>query len=772
MPLDRPALQYPVDAMRKVEKKAVRVMSAVGHSSGISGDSVFARVKAAIRIEEYIEQHLAVNTPFHSIPDGYKILCQNPGHQEKTPSMNVSATRQRFHCFGCGWSGDVYDYVRVTQNVTMADALRTLASYAGVDISADDDSEEGRILALMRRAAWYYTNLFNKLDADHPAKRQVVDRGLPLPDADANTGKADDADGSVIRYGYAPKGGGLYRFLSKPDKNGRTASTEDMIKAGLVKDPGDGRQPYDMFRHRLMFIITDQAGAPIAFSGRKLDESDTRSGKYVNSPETPVFKKNRSLFNAQGGLRAAHREKAVFVSEGQFDVAAAVASGAVNTVAALGTAFTDQHAALLLRSVGGEGTVYFVFDGDEAGLAAAEKVWEHALSIRERSRVVVCPDGADPCDLLASGGAGAVRALYSTAPSGSEPLPLFVIRRRVSGLDVSDPDQAMRGVRIAGEVLAGVSLAMRDVLAGAAASMVGVSRGAVVEAADRAQGGREQRAAHRGPARSAGVPRPEVDTVSHLAASVDADERVAWLKRVLGGGSLAAVLLLRALSALFYAPLGVRLSEAAEGRPDLVERLESEEARRNELLGRLFHDEATPEVFREWLGEYRRMHWRREYMIEDFENAPVVEWALDNSGVMFESLSAVDASHLVVMVLTAYFERLEEARRTAGTAGGPAPVPRGVGASPAPSAGCPDGGHVAGDSGHVDPVVDGAPSGAVPERGAGIGVGGAEPVEADVPPFPSGGEGDSESDPQYDAAPVPGDPDWGDDAEDWDYQGF
>ena len=735
-------------------------MSAVGHSSGISGDSVFARVKSAVRIEEYIEQHLAVNTPFHSIPDGYKILCQNPGHQEKTPSMNVSATRQRFHCFGCGWSGDVYDYVRVTQNVTMADALRTLASYAGVDISADDDSEEGRILALMRRAAWYYTNLFNKLDDDHPARRQVADRGLPLPDADANTGKANDADGSVIRYGYAPKGGGLYRFLSKPDKNGRTPSTEDMIKAGLVKNPGDGRPPYDMFRHRLMFIITDQAGAPIAFSGRKLDESDTRSGKYVNSPETPIFKKNRSLFNAQGGLRAAHREKAVFVSEGQFDVA----------VAALGTAFTDQHAALLLRSVGGDGTVYFVFDGDEAGLAAAEKVWEHAPSIRERSRVIVCPDGADPCDLLASGGAGAVRALYSTAPSGSEPLPLFVIRRRVSGLDVSDPDQAMRGVRIAGEVLAGVSLAMRDVLAGAAASMVGVSRGAVVEAAERAQEGQGKRVAYRGPARSAGAPCPEVDTVSHLAASVDADERVAWLKRVLGGGSLAAVLLLRALSALFYAPLGVRLSEGAEGRPDLVERLESEESRRNELLGRLFHDEATPEVFREWLGEYRRMYWRREYMIEDFENAPVVEWALDNSGVMFESLSAADASHLVVMVLTAYFERLEESRRTAGASSDTGPVPRGVGTSPAPIPGCPDGTHDIGDSGHTDPAVDGAPSGAVPELGVGTAVGGADPV--DDSPFPSGGEGDSESLPQYDAAPVPEEPDWGDDAEDWDYQGF
>ena len=353
----------------------------------MSFKEAIATVKRAYSIDDYIQQS---GVSLKRTGAGKSVgLC--PFHSEKTPSFAVNDQFQNFRCFGCGASGDILIYVQRTENLDFVEALTKLADDKGIEISLDgvDSSVDYRSLrALLKDAANFFHREFKKLPEDHVAVKEVTDRGLSV---------------KAMLYGYAPDGNALYKFLSS-----QGYTDELIVQAGVCAKSDKSGRVFDFWQGRLMFFVTDITGKPIGFSGRQLFE-DSR-GKYVNSPETPLFYKSSSLYNVQNAKTDAFSEKVVHVTEGQFDVGAFVESGMKNTVASLGTAFTEKQGLICRRLVGSDGRIVFCFDGDQAGIDAAVKVFKHIPSIHAQSYVVNFPDKQDPCDFRQANGADTLNA--------------------------------------------------------------------------------------------------------------------------------------------------------------------------------------------------------------------------------------------------------------------------------------------------------------------------------------------------------------------------
>lgn len=337
-----------------------------------------AQIKAAYTLSEYIKQsgvRLAA-----SGPGKWKGLCSF--HSEKSPSFTVSDHFQNYHCWGCGASGDLLKWVMETEHLDFMEALRKLADDKGIqlDLAKSEDSsiDYKSLRECLREAANFFAREYHKLPEDHVARKQVTDRGI--------------SEKGMI-YGYAPeKRTALYDHLK-----GMSFSDEVILQAGLATRWEESGKVSDFWSGRLMFVITDITGKPIGFSGRKLFEGDKR-GKFVNSQAGPLFDKSSALFNIQNAKQPASEAKAIYVAEGQFDVAAFIEAKVLNTVASSGTAFTQQQGAILQRLVGESGKVIFAFDGDEAGIGAALKVFKNVPSIHSSAWVVQFPTGQDPCD--------------------------------------------------------------------------------------------------------------------------------------------------------------------------------------------------------------------------------------------------------------------------------------------------------------------------------------------------------------------------------------
>ena len=358
--------------------------------------------------QETIEQVAAANdiveligsyVPLKRAGATYKACC--PFHQEKTPSFNVNPGRQMFKCFGCGVGGAVFKFVMLRENIDFPSAVRRLADRAGIAIIEDRQSEEERGAGDLRRrllalhaeaAAWFHRNLMKSPDAQH-ARDYLKSRGLSAEVAARwQIGYAPDSWDACLRWG-----------------EGRKFKSEELLKGGLVKLPDkkeneERARPsrgYDVFRNRLMFPISDEAGNVIAFSGRVLS-SDAKGGKYVNSPETPLFTKSKVLF----GLHMAKKELLdlgfAIVCEGQIDLITVFEAGIKNVIASQGTAFTDQQVRLLKRHVE---EVVLCFDADAAGQKAAERSLPALLEFNLSVRVATMPPGEDPDSLIRSQGA-------------------------------------------------------------------------------------------------------------------------------------------------------------------------------------------------------------------------------------------------------------------------------------------------------------------------------------------------------------------------------
>jgi DNA primase len=337
---------------------------------------------------------------------GSQFRANCPFHNEKTPSFYVNPARQSFHCFGCGKGGDAISFVRDYENLPFMEAVRKLAGRAGVQIREEESDPEadkkrkskGRILDLHREAAEFFHQLLLKSpDAAH-ARDYLKSRGF---------GREMAANWTV---GWMPENARVFLDWAKS----RKFTGRELVDSGIcyLREEGNAHSGIRVrFRDRLMFPVRNEIGDVIAFSGRQLRE-DPNSGKYVNSPETFIFRKSKVLFALDRAKKPILKEKAALLCEGQLDVISCHELGVDHAIAPLGTAFTREHAKLLRRYTN---HVLVCYDADRAGLAATERVFRELVPEGLSVRVVCMPAGDDPDTYLKSHGIEAFRILLAEA---------------------------------------------------------------------------------------------------------------------------------------------------------------------------------------------------------------------------------------------------------------------------------------------------------------------------------------------------------------------
>nr|MDQ6939833.1 DNA primase [Verrucomicrobiota bacterium] len=348
------------------------------------------QVAAANDIVEVIGAYF----PLKRAGASYKALC--PFHQEKTPSFNVSPQRQSFHCFGCGAGGSVFRFVMDYEHLDFPSAVKKLATRVGITVIeertfsvADDRQHETRktLLALHAEAAeWFHENLL-KRDWAKAARDYLKQRGI------------DKEIARNWQIGFAPDSWDT--FLKWALERGYRRA--EIALSGLVK-PRDENRPdgevYDRFRGRIIFPIHNDVGEVIAFSGRVL-EKESEGAKYLNSPETPLFRKGRILFGLHKTKRPLIEANSAIVCEGQLDLITLYEAGITNVVAPQGTAFTEDQARILKRFVS---EVVLCFDADAAGQKAAERSLESLLEKDLLVRIAEMPAGEDPDSIVRNKG--------------------------------------------------------------------------------------------------------------------------------------------------------------------------------------------------------------------------------------------------------------------------------------------------------------------------------------------------------------------------------
>jgi DNA primase len=344
------------------------------------------QIAAANDIVEVIGSYF----PLKRAGTNFKALC--PFHQEKTPSFTVSPQRQTFHCFGCGVGGSVFRFVMDYEHLDFPSAVRKLAARAGIPVieergaSGDDDRQHETRRALLQLHAeateWFHENLV-KGKVGGPARDYLKKRGIDRRIADDwQIGFAPDSWDAFLTWA-------IDRGYRRPQ----------ILQSGLIK-PRDENRPdgeaYDRFRGRIMFPIHNDVGEVIAFSGRVL-EKEAEGAKYLNSPETPLFRKGRVLFGLHKTKRGLIEANCAIVCEGQLDLITVFEAGITNVVAPQGTAFTENQARILKRFVS---EVVLCFDADTAGRKAAERSLDALLQNNLVVRVAEMPAGEDPDSVI------------------------------------------------------------------------------------------------------------------------------------------------------------------------------------------------------------------------------------------------------------------------------------------------------------------------------------------------------------------------------------
>jgi len=359
-----------------------------------------AAVRERSPIADVVGEYLQLRSAGGSSLKG---LC--PFHDEKTPSFNVTPGKELYYCFSCTAGGDVIKFIQSIENLTFTEAVERLAARAGVElryeqggyVPGQESSVRRRLIEAHRLAQDFYSERIGA-DSGLAAREFLAERGFEL------------ADIGKFGVGYSPSGWDeLTRHL-----RGRGFTDEELTRAGLARHGRRGL--IDMFRGRLMWPVRDLTGETIAFGARKLDPSED-GPKYLNTPETSLFKKSHVLYGADLAKREiAHRRQAVIV-EGYTDVMACHLSGVPTAVATCGTSFGEDHVKILRRLImdtdGSDGEVIFTFDGDAAGQKAALRAFGLEEKFVTQTFVAVQPDGLDPCDLRLKHGDGAVRDLIA-----------------------------------------------------------------------------------------------------------------------------------------------------------------------------------------------------------------------------------------------------------------------------------------------------------------------------------------------------------------------
>ncbi|MCP2636836.1 DNA primase [Microbacterium sp. HD4P20] len=391
-------------------------------------------VKSRTNIADIIGERVALKS---AGVGSLKGLC--PFHDERSPSFNVRPQAGFYHCFGCGESGDVYSFLRAMDHVTFTEAVERLAGRLGYTLhyedggAAPETAGRSRLYATNAAAAEYFRSQLATPEAD-AARSFLGQRGF------------DAGAAAHFGVGYAPKGWsnmhGALRRLGFSD--------EEQSAAGLVSQGQRG--VYDRFRGRVVWPIRDVTGQVIGFGARRLYDDDN-GPKYLNTPETTIYKKAQVLYGLDLAKRDISREHRVVVVEGYTDVMACHLAGITTAIATCGTAFGSDHITVLRRVMGDDSTageVVFTFDPDAAGQKAALRAFADAKRFNAQTYVATGPEGLDPCDLRLTRGDGAVRALMDA----KVPMVEFVLDQRVSGYDLASVEGRVGALRAAAPVVA------------------------------------------------------------------------------------------------------------------------------------------------------------------------------------------------------------------------------------------------------------------------------------------------------------------------------
>ena len=351
-----------------------------------------------------------------------------PFHGEKSPSFHALESKGQYHCFGCGQSGNAFDFLMETQNIGFSEAVETLANRAGIEIpketkeSQERATKNQRIMAALDAARNLFKEMLHK-DEGKVARAYLKSRGIP------------ESDWEKFGLGFSPN----KSTWLKDRLAAQGFKVEELIEAGLLRNPDDGKAPYDLYRGRLMFSIEDGQGKTISFGARTLEKDGMP--KYINGPETPVFSKGFNLYR-YNVARARSRDLPMIISEGYMDVIALERAGFA-AVAPLGTALTEDQLRLAWRACA---RPILCLDGDEAGKRAASRALERALPLINAQKTlgfVTLPNGQDPDDLIRKGGRTAMAQLVENPTD----LANFIFENEVAQFENLDIAEARAKLR-------------------------------------------------------------------------------------------------------------------------------------------------------------------------------------------------------------------------------------------------------------------------------------------------------------------------------------
>lgn len=410
----------------------------------INPDDIEA-VKERSSIEDVVREHVTLR------PAGVgslKGLC--PFHDEKTPSFTIRPSMGTYKCFGCDEGGDVISFVMKVEHLTFSDAVERLASKLGMELRRAEGGGGRAEMALSGR-----TRL---IEAHRVAQEFYEERLRETGNQRARVARdflrARDFNGANAAHfgvGFAPMG---FDELSG-HLRGRGFTDDELVTSGLA---GRGQRGlYDRFRGRLVWPIRNAAGDTVGFGARRLFDDDRMEAKYLNTTETPIYKKSQVLYGLDLARKPMSTERQAVIVEGYTDVMAMHLSGVTTAVAACGTSFTVDHIKLLRRIIRDEtdqapAKVVFTFDGDAAGQKAALRVFDEDQRWAAQSYVAVAPEGMDPCDLRKAKGEEAVRALVADAT----PMFEFAARTILARFDLTTPEGRVAASRAVAPTVATV----------------------------------------------------------------------------------------------------------------------------------------------------------------------------------------------------------------------------------------------------------------------------------------------------------------------------
>ncbi|MEY4453274.1 MAG: hypothetical protein RIT51_952 [Actinomycetota bacterium] len=431
-------------------------------------DSDKEELKARINIADVVGDYVALK------PAGggsYKGLC--PFHDEKSPSMTVTPSKGMYHCFGCGVGGDVFNFLGSIEKLTFYEAVEKLAARIGFPLTYEEgaskeNGQRARVLEANALAAAFFAEALATEDAA-PGREFLQQRGFSSQAAEH------------FGIGWAPKG---WNHLTDHLKS-KGFTDQELILAGL-SSAGD-RGSYDKFRGRVIWPIKDATNQVIGFGARKIFDDD-KGPKYLNTSDTPVYRKSQVLYGIDLAKKDISKKQQVVVVEGYTDVMACHLAGITTAVATCGTAFGEDHIRILNRMLGNDpaapAEVIFNFDPDEAGQKAAMRAFADSSKFNAQTFVAIGPDGLDPSDLRQQRGDEAVVAMIEA----KRPLLEFAIDRSVSKFDLNSREGQVSATRAGAVVLAGIlDPIQRSVYEKYLAELTSVDRSAIASLVAEAQ---------------------------------------------------------------------------------------------------------------------------------------------------------------------------------------------------------------------------------------------------------------------------------------------